>query len=231
MTKYKRNSKYRYNERGNVLVLILVAVALFAALSFTVADIMRTGDPQMIGDQQAYLFADEILDYSRAMRQTVQGLRIDGCGDTDISFENPVESGYVNGTNTNCQVFHPDGGGLKWVSPQANFNDGSEWYITGSRRVVDIGTTSHLILILPNIRKVICQKINERTEIGDKDADPPTELGYVFGFKFTGTYLSGGGFGDDAGGADLRGKPIGCFQSTSNPTANSYHFYQVLYGR
>ena len=62
----------RENERGSVMIILFTAIVLFAALGFTVSDMMRQGSPEAIGEQQAKLYANEILDYTRAMRQAIQ---------------------------------------------------------------------------------------------------------------------------------------------------------------
>ena len=77
------------NETGGAIVWILVAIALFAALNYAVSKGTRSG-ATTISKEQAVVASNEILDYGRAIRQAVQTLQINGCGDTEISFENSV---------------------------------------------------------------------------------------------------------------------------------------------
>ena len=68
----------RFSETGNVLFLILIAVILFGALSFTVAQMMRGGNAEYIGEQQLSLYADEVLDVDeeRIIRRSAEMLGI-----------------------------------------------------------------------------------------------------------------------------------------------------------
>ena len=52
-------------ESGNVLFIILIAVALFGALNFVVGNMLRGGNPQAISEQKASILADEILAQAR----------------------------------------------------------------------------------------------------------------------------------------------------------------------
>ncbi|MGB0719547.1 MAG: hypothetical protein ACPGRX_03685 [Bdellovibrionales bacterium] len=207
------------NERGSALFLILIGVALFAALSYVVGGMLRSGDTSALTGEKAKLHASEIMDYGRAVRQAVQELRINGCADTDISFENPVESGYTNGSNTACQVFHSAGGGFNWVRPSDALNDGSAWLFTADNALADIGTSAaDLIMILPELPSKICDEINEMSGITATGTD-----GAIDFTKFTGSYTAT----QDIAFAD--GKAMGCLNH--NSSGDHYFFYQVLIAR
>lgn len=200
------------HERGNVLFIILIGVALFGALSFAVSNMMRggSGTGNIVSEEKAALYAGEILDYARGVRQAVQDLRIsNGCGESDISFENSVETGYANGSNTECQVFHSDGGSLQWVSPHADFNDGSEWIFAGTNVVDGVGSSApDLVMILRNINAQICSELNEISGISVLGSDAGIDF-----TKFQGSYaatqtldsannISGGCLNHDNSGTD-----------------------------
>ena len=226
----------RSSESGNVLFLILVGVMLFAALSYTVAQMLRSGNADAIGDQQASLYADEILDYARTLRQTVQSLKIsNGCENEDISFENSVVAGYTNGTNTSCQVFHADGGALTFQDAVSNVTS-QDWYFSGGTEVIGIGTLcgdencTEIIAVLPNINIKICQQINDKMGIDDSVAGDVTDNVNMVS-QYTGDLsYQNSRIGDAAG--NLAGKTAGCMTSAGSPTpAGSYAFYQVLVAR
>lgn len=208
-------------ERGNVLFLILIAVALFAALGFAVSNILQSGNPATIAGEQARVFAGEVMDYGRNMRQAVQNVRIsNGCRDTEISFENVIETGYVNGANTECQIFSPDGGAMSWVSPASGINDGSEWIFTGTNHVDDIGSAAtELVMILRNINSNICDSINNVSGITALGSDSGIDF-----TKFTGTYTATQVL-DSA--ADNQ---AGCLNHDNSGTDEPF-FYQVLISR
>jgi len=75
------------NQKGGAIVWILVMVALFAALTVALNQGTRSGSAT-ISKEQAALAATEILNYGQAMKRAVQTLQINGCADTDLSFEN-----------------------------------------------------------------------------------------------------------------------------------------------
>lgn len=231
----------RSSEHGSILVVILVAVILFGALSYTIANMMRTGNADKIGEEKASLYADEILNYAQQLRRAIQNMRIsNGCEDEDISFENSVVAGYTNGTNTDCQAFHADGGGLTYIAPSAQLlaSLGStpvfygEHYFTGGVNAEDIGTTAHdLIYYLPYISRIICIQLNEKVGIDNPGGEPPVEGSHGWttsNLKFTGDYA--------AGGVQLQrnGTMNGCFEGNgagTTPPEDTYHFYQILIPR
>ncbi len=221
---YNKGMKMLSCEKGSALFFILIAVALFAALGYAVSNMMRggiSGGSTSISQERAQIYTGEILDYGRATRQAVQGIKIsNGCRATEISFENSVEAGYTNGTNTDCQVFHQDGGSMTWVSPANDVNDGSEWIFNGSNIVDGVGTTSaDLVMILPNISELICNEINEISGISALGTDAAINF-----TKFTGTYVAA----ETINFAD--GNSFGCLNFDNGGT-NELFFYQVLTAR
>lgn len=60
----------RRSERGNILFMILIAVALFAALSYAVTSSSRGGS-KGIGEERARLLASRIVQYGTSIEQAV----------------------------------------------------------------------------------------------------------------------------------------------------------------
>lgn len=217
----------RAHERGNIMIYILIAVILFAALSYVVANMMRGGGN--IGQEKDAMAATEILDYAHAVRQAVQLLKIsNGCENEDISFENSVVSGYTNGTNTKCQIFHPDGGAMNWVTPSDSITT-SPWFFQGEYAISSVGSgNTDLIMSLSNISENLCTLINERLDVTNPSG-PPENDGFGTTVQFIGTFHSGGNSaGNNGEEANFAGKMAACFDG---PPAGTYHFYQVLIAR
>ena len=157
------------------MMYILLAVALIVGLT---AALSRGGrvSHNALSDQQAKIAAQEIIDYGNAVAAAVQKLRLRGCSETEISFENDVAAGYANGTNTSCRVFHPDGGALSWKTPPAEYLNSSfssgtgygTYIINANNCIVNVGTDGpaagcdpqELILMLPYIKDEIRDQIN-----------------------------------------------------------------------
>lgn len=225
----------RYHpERGNVFFYILIGVILFAALGFAISQSNR-GSVAALDADKARLLSAGVIEYANTLAAATAQLRLRGFGDTGISFQNAADAAYAYdpcGDNT-CMIFHLSGGGVTYQPPASGVNDGTGWYITGSAAVTDIGLTgtADLVAFLPDVGEALCIQINNRLGVGATDAAPPTDTGYATGAEFTGTYPGGVVIGDEAGGTSLKGKTAGCFQSTTDPTAGSYHFYRVLVAR
>lgn len=236
-------------ESGNVLFIILVAIALFAALSFAISNMMRSGNAEAISEQRASILADEILAYARDIRQTVQNLRIsNGCEPEDISFENSVVAGYTHSpvADDKCKVFHPSGGGLSYIKPVEDWLDGINTshpvygihYFTGHSCVNDVGESepgiecrnatpqyAELILYIPFVNQALCQQLAKKTGVLRPNENIPIE--YVLTWpssnpKFVGVYNSANVLGNYDGADNsetLHGRLNGCFEASGSPGA------------
>lgn len=227
-------------QKGSALVYILIAVALFAALSYTVAQMMKSGSPISAAQERPQLFAAEILDFGRAVRQGVQSVKIsNGCADTAISFENPFLTGYDHTppVSSTCKIFDASGGNVQYVAPAADWLDSSfnadpaykTYVLTGENAVDAVGSaTADLILTLPFLKKSVCEAINEKLgNTAEGDAVP--DDGMDGATKFQGTYAATQTPGAGGGAAALSGKMAGCLLDTSGTT--TYTYYQVLIPR
>jgi hypothetical protein len=246
-------------QRGSVIIWILIGVALFAGLSYAVSGMLRNdGGSTKIAEEKAGLIASEILDYARSMRQTAQVLKISGCAETDISFENDTVAGYEFGTPgpDKCRVFRTPGGALNYVVPSSEWLDSAnaaqarygEWYFLGETCVYDVGTGStdcattgatsdnELVAVLPWIKESLCVAINDRLGITNPSGRPPqiAASAWAAGMpKFTGSYVSSANAIQSvtSGVAILKGQLAGCLRGHTSPPDNTYHFYQVLLAR
>jgi hypothetical protein len=216
-------------ERGSVLLWILIAVALFGALSFMLNKGNRAGIGQ-VSQEKATLAATEILDYGQALRRVVQELQINGCEDDEISFENTTVSAYINAkapTDESCHVFAYNGGGLNYTNADdtwfddtyntAPYNDGINYgrhIFSGNLPIEGIGTTAaDLRYVLNFVRPEVCMAINDKLGVDNPGGAPPVDgVGTA-----TTSYIFAGNYGapiadviGDDGGHDLAGKPIFC---------------------
>lgn len=221
------------SERGSVIFYILIAIILFAALSYTVAQMMRSGDPSVISRESAKTYASEILTYSNTLRRAVRAMEIDGYDDTDISFENNSVSGYTNAncTDNDCEVFSPTGGAIRWTGPNEQATDGTDWRFISDYAVSDVGgADSELLAVLKGVNKLVCIQINEMKDITNPSNNPPVADAFSAITKFTGSYddSSGNIIGDNGDEVNFAGQRAACFEG---PVAGTYYFYQVLIAR
>ncbi len=95
------------NTSGNVLFLILIAVVLFAALSYAVTQSTRGGG-QNISDEQVRLGASAITQYVSLLRTEVQRLRVSNdCDLSNLDWRNTENMRYNNTTVSNISIAAP----------------------------------------------------------------------------------------------------------------------------
>ncbi|MGH1374770.1 MAG: hypothetical protein ACRBCK_00360 [Alphaproteobacteria bacterium] len=228
---------------GNALFYILMAIALLAALSFAIAQSGRNS-VQSLTDEQASLYATEVIEYANILTQAVTQIRLRGYDEDEISFENSSVSGYVN-PNCNedgCKIFHLSGGGVHWGSPSLGVNDGSDWLFTGQTCIEDVGTgdtgscnsvgtqVDELIMFLPNVDVSVCAALNDKLGIDNVAGLPPQESQNAYDVasnqwigSFQNNYAIGGVF---------KGLRAGCFEGGGTvPAPGTYHYYNVLIAR
>ena len=90
------------DQKGNALFLILIAVALFAALSYAVTQSGRGGSG--IDKEQAEFVAAKLFNFTTAFQTGVDRLRLGGCDVEEISFANDVYS-----SQDGTVIIYPDG--------------------------------------------------------------------------------------------------------------------------
>ncbi len=223
-------------ESGNVLFLILIAVALFAALSYAVTSSTNSGGGNA-NDESNLVNSAAVTQYPASVKTAIIRMQVtNGINDVETVFDKPPFTGL---SGTSAAVFHPDGGSATYsdasASVMADGNPG-EWTFNMDQEVVNISTTAagtdgnEVIAFLSGITSSICDRLN-------------TELGIPTG-QYTASTLSiadnmeegdtpvaavntiGGGANDSG----LAGQPYGCFQNGGN-TTQPYVYYHVLLQR
>lgn len=152
--------------KGNVLFFILIAVALFAALSYAVSNSFR-GGTGTITTEQARVSAGELLRSMGDIRQGYQYLWVQqGCSLDDIDFTNPATTPF------DCDMFHPQGAGVAYPNNLATYQTtgGSglyTFYYVGNAPssgygVDGLGTSAddHMV-VLEDVTVEICQAVNK----------------------------------------------------------------------
>lgn len=249
--KTKHIFRKRKNERGNVLFLILIAVALFAALSYAVTSSTRSGGGDA-SEETNLISSSQVTQYPSSIRTAiVRQIISDNIDPIDLEFNAPSEftaltdigSGGV--TNYGNGVFHPDGGGAVYAFAPPEVmasNAQGTWYFNPNWEVEHIRTTdtdgdgNEITAFLPGIKRSICLKINEELGIDDSTIADITLAAATntYEVNMTAAALSGTNFpttdshlGDSTTPA-LAGQPYGCF---FNDTPDDYVYYHVLVER
>lgn len=241
----------RKNINGNALFLILIAVALFAALSYAVTNSGRGGGG--IDREQAQIAAAEVVQYGQLFNTAVQRLKVsNGCRNEQISFEGSDviirgDGSDYNVVNPNapmdesCHIFSANGGSVpgQFLPENASlpFETVSPAWLHSRailptiQRVSGLGVEgdSELILWMGRLEKDVCIEINNRLGIENPGGNPPPDdWSGADSAIFKGTYSLSGIIGDEAAG--LVGKTAFCAQSIAAGEAG-YSYLNVLIAR
>lgn len=107
-------------QRGNVLFLILIAVALFAALSYAVTRSTRGGGNA--DKESSAINVAQKMQYAASVKVAFDRLNIMGCDTNEISFDWTPGTGSEKNANApsdlSCHIFSSNGGGV--AAPQSS---------------------------------------------------------------------------------------------------------------
>lgn len=227
------------NQKGNVLFVILLAVALFAALSYAVSSSTRSNTSNISKDE-ADIQANRLLNFAAQAAATFQRLQnINNCDFYAISSTSLVT------TPGSCNVFDvKDGGALVNPFPASDKiygtytnppYPGKRISFINSMYVRNIGTNlSEIAVFVFNIKPEICNAVNKRLKIITSDGLPPLQTSpYEGGWSnpFTSPYygwLSMTIGLNNSGVNELSGQRTGCYRATRPGYDMGYHFYNVI---
>ena len=246
----------RSKESGNVLFLILIAVALFAALSYAVTSSTRSSGSSS-SNETTLISSAQVTQYPAGVRTAVVRMILGGATIDTLEFNPPSTFGslFVDTLGRRSRgVFHPDGGGATYTVPPADqTSTGNEsWQFNADVQIQNVGITNapataggdanELVAWLCNPTLALCQKINR--QLGINVAGVPTNVGVpdvagipatlctdnlVAGGAYTFPVVDGPIIGAVAGDIALRGQPFGCFTDTDN--ADRLVYYHTLVER
>ncbi len=230
-------------QKGNVLFLILIAVALFAALSFAVTSSTRSGGGDA-SNEDAELMASQIIQYGTAIDGALQRMRMStGMQDWQFDFsDNSVNisaNANTNCTSNNCRLFVEKGGQISSVNLGVKMLDQGfrDAYPTKkgpfvsfkSISVVNVGSSlPEVVMIIQGMNLKICQRLN--LNLAGINTVPQQALGTTNNFSGAlSDYPAGATYQIGDAATEFRGKFAGCFKSSV--TATYANYFQVLYQR
>lgn len=246
------SARDRSSEKGNVLFLILIAVALFAALSYAVTQSSRTGGGATDGEANLVNSA-QVTQYPASVRTAIVRMIISGVDVTALNFDPPSE--FDLGTGTDCEslpapcVFHPSGGGATAVTAPASVTSTgaqANWIFTSDYAIENIGTAANdIIAMFPSIATAVCTRLNTELGIavaGDGDGDAvaegattlPSAIPSPGSIMKTGNLLIGPNAAAPGTLIDgnFSGQPFGCYdQDDGSAGGNTLVYFHVLVER
>ena len=150
-------------DSGNVLFLILIAVVLFAALSYAVTQSSRGGGS--VDRETNKLIAQKFINFGNSVRVGVQRMQlIEGIDVQDINFGE-------NATGSNA-IFAAEGGGVAWIDPPPEAYDGGGPYVWSFSKPSNnwgawgvgtdtSGSGAEAFIWIMNLDEDVCKSINE----------------------------------------------------------------------
>lgn len=239
------NSKQRkQRESGNVLFLILIAVALFAALSYVVTQSTRSGGGSTEREKNI-LSSAQMTQYPTALRTSIIRLVLGGVSIDNLKFNPPT----AFGASTFREVFHPEGGGATYqTAPASLMSAGTEgtWTFNGEFYVPQIGIDTaggnDIIAFLSGVSSGICKQANEELDIVDTGCTASPTAGVPqanaavtsadIAENMNTAYTLPAGPGVElqcaGGGTAFTRQPSGCFYDLAG---TEYVFYSVILER
>jgi hypothetical protein len=232
----------RASEKGNVLFLILIAVALVAALSYAVTQSTRSGG----GDasrETTIVNAAQITQYPASVKTAITRMIVSSSVDPDnLLFDPPSNfSALSTPTLQSYGVFYPGsisggGGGATYTQAPATVMDTGapgNWIYNGENEIQDIGVTvgggspstasADIIAFLPDVNQTVCQSIHQKLGIS---TTIPTVTGIDYATEMAAATPNIGAGGGTITAAALDAQPQGCFID-----GGVYVYYHVLVER
>jgi hypothetical protein len=238
-----QNDRVATGESGNVLFLILIAVALFAYLSYAVGQSTRSGEGGSV-EEKNLISSSALAEYPVGVRAVVMKMIINGVAVEELEFNPP--SAFLSPPQPQNQVFHPQGGNATYQEASSSIMSGGypgTWHFVGLFEIDDIGTEvpgsfagNDIAAVLVGVKTGVCTRLNKKAGINGAlpaltapnlaALQSDLEDGYMgLGWTPPSTELEIGETGNNGTDA-LTGHPFGCFQADGVPV-----YYQVLVER
>lgn len=212
----------REYERGNALFLILIAVALFAALSYAITQSGRGSGT--VDRETAIIAAGQVVEYPATLRTAVTRMIITGTAASSIKFD----------TTTLVGVFAADGGGATDVPPPSSAGTATAWtYVDVSAGtasgiyIYGVGTAAtEALAVLPDVTLTVCKQIQKG--LGFASTTPVLQSNAAVVWGTPGVYAAAGSATTVKGAsATLDGQPFACFNNSTAGTAYTY-FHTII---
>lgn len=170
MSKTCQSKTTRYDERGNALIYVLIAVALFAALNFVLSDQTDSEEMAFLNGDKAEIVASQIITYASQAKSAVDQMLFTGGQIDNLSFDTPLTDATAFNTSPHFnKVYHPSGGGLNIGNLPENSFDGAlsdpnhGWYMGRFNNIEwTTSTDEDVILVAFGLTEQICGILNDK---------------------------------------------------------------------
>ena len=155
-------------QRGNALIYVLIAIALFAGLGFTLTRQARNTGTTEIDDAKSELYAMQLITYASQTKSVIDQMIFTGSTIDDLDFIEPADAGFNTAPHIH-KIYHPQGGGLTPatlpddVISQITTPPDAGWYMGRFNNIEWTDTNgTDVILTAYQISRTACETINEK---------------------------------------------------------------------
>ncbi len=240
--RYHAHHLQAHPESGNVIWLILIAIAL---LGFLTAMITKSGSSvnQTGSFEQNRVKAAALIRYGKSVQNAVTQMILNGVSENDLDFD-AINASYNNANcpDETCEVFNVAGGGIPYKSAATIINIPNysrDWEVVIGNSLYGFGcddndiSCTELLMLASEISKDMCLAINNILGIDNPNGDAPRQQDITQGTHYTGSFSTIATI-NVLGGTDATnespqvfGKEAGCIYEFGS-SQNKYHFFQLL---
>lgn len=220
------------NEDGNVIVIILLAIALIGALTAAIQG--SSNKNANIDKETLILRVTEVQRYASELERAVNYIMYNNVSENDIRFAHPNADNDYGDLSTDSdrsdQVFHRDGGNATYKDAPDGINDGSAWEFYGNTALPEVGSDeADLIALLPNVTSDFCERANSMIGYTGQPQDSSTCINTGASARFDdGTQFSASPNTTTNASFSITPAMRGCIECISD---GSMHYFHVLMAR
>jgi type II secretory pathway pseudopilin PulG len=220
------------SQDGNVLIIILIAIALIAALTAAIQG--SSSNNAQIDKETLILYASQVRQYANEMERGIYYIAQNGVSENDIRFSHPLAAeaygDLAADTDKSDQVFAREGGGVQYKSPPEGVNNGDMWEFYGQTALPSVGSDeADLVAVLPNVTEEFCNVVNKSLGYEGQPEDTSTCIKDANSKRFgDGEQFTNSPNEVEESSFSILPVKQGCVQCTSD---NSYHYFYTLISR
>ena len=156
------------SECGNAMIYILIALALFGALTVVLGRMNAQSDGANLDDEMAELRSMELITYISSAQKVTDEMMMTGTDVGSIDTVIPTGASYNTAPHYN-KLFHPQGGGLLYqpdFAEDIRTDAAAGWYVQSNTNVEwTLSTADDLIISALHIAAGVCTSLNAKLGI------------------------------------------------------------------
>lgn len=224
----------RHPQSGNILVIILIAIALIGALSVAIQG--TSNQSATIDKESLVLRISEVRRYASELERGIAFIMQNGHSEADIRFSHlDIDTDYGDlsaDADKSDQLFAREGGGATYRPPSSDIAGATlgHWEFYGTTTMPNVGSDrADLVAVLGQVNQEFCDAINKSVGYAAQPEDPSTCLASGASNRFGAStqFLSSPNTVTDST-FSVKPSMEGCIECTGD---GSLHYFRVLLAR